>query len=339
MVSPMLRRVLLAAVALVILAIVAAAVVLVPAHVGIRREHPPLPSIEIVRAAVSGVADGPVRVRWINTSTQAVPRSSVLGARDPHPGRSYRLCHSAFAVEWEDGRILLIDAGMTREQAAAFGALGEWVGAKPIEVATTVAESLGPRVKDAAGVVFTHLHVDHVEGVRELCAPGDGPRIAAFLNQAQARRTNHTTGDALATVRSLPCLRPVELAAAGMLPIEGFPGAFVIPVAGHTPGSQVVVVALRGDSGRRPLVFTGDVVNHIDGINFDVGKPALYRALVVPEDEGRLSEVRRFLRDLRDRAGFELLVSHDEYALATSSVARSSLTSATDTEPAPCGAR
>jgi glyoxylase-like metal-dependent hydrolase (beta-lactamase superfamily II) len=339
MVSPMLRRVLLAAVALVIIAFVASAVVLVPAHVGIRREHPPLPAIETVQAALSAVVDGPVRLRWIVTSSQAMPRSMVLGSGDPHPDRPYRLCHSAFAVEWEDGRILLIDAGMTRAQAAAFGAMGEWAGAEPIEVATTVAAALGPRVKDAAGVVFTHLHVDHVDGVRELCAAGDEPRIDAFLNSAQAQRTNHTTGDALATVRSLPCLRPVELAAAGLLPLEGFPGAFVIPVAGHTPGSQVIVIAMRDGRGRRAIAFTGDVVNHIDGVNFDIGKPALYRALVVPEDDGRLSEVRRFLRDLRDIAGFELLVSHDEYALASSSVARSALAGASDGEPAPCGAR
>ncbi len=322
MVAPMLKRGLLVVVALLAIACIAAMVLLVPAHLDIRRARPPLPPIETVRTAVSAVADPPVRLTWINTSSQAMPRSSVLGSGDPHPQRPYRLSHSAFAVEWSDGRILLIDSGMTRPQAIAFGAMATWIGAEPLVVYTTVAEALGERAADVAGITFTHLHVDHVDGAGELCTPGEPGRIAAFLNDAQLHQTNHTTGAALDSVRRLECLRLVETGAAGLLPLEGFSGVFVIPAAGHTPGSQLVVVALGDGEQRRGVVFSGDTVNNIDGVNFDVGKPAIYSALIVPEHDERLGEVRRYLRSLRDHAGFELLVSHDEAALEASGIER-----------------
>jgi ABC-type sulfate/molybdate transport systems ATPase subunit len=41
---------------------------------------------------------------------------------------------------------------------------------------------------------------------------------------------------------------------------------------------------------------------------------------MVPEDDERQTELRRFLRRLRDRDGFTLLVSHDELALQQSGV-------------------
>jgi glyoxylase-like metal-dependent hydrolase (beta-lactamase superfamily II) len=315
----MVRRVV---VGLLVLVGVGVGWVLGSAHVGIRRVRPPLPSIEAVRATVAAATAVPVRLRWIDTSSQEVPRSGVLGGADPHPERPYRLSHSSFVLEWADGRILLIDAGMTREQAASFGGIAEWIGAGPIEVHTTVAEALGARRRDVAGVVFTHLHVDHVEGVTELCRDRDSSRIAVFMTPEQAGSGNFTTNSVKATVESLDCLDRVQLQGDNIAELDGFPGIYVIAAGGHTPGSQIVVAAVERAQGRHVLAFTGDIVNNIDGIEYDVGKPFLYRLLIVPEADDRLGELRRFLRSLRDRAGFELLVSHDQLALQRSSVPR-----------------
>jgi hypothetical protein len=68
------------------------------------------------------------------------------------------------------------------------------------------------------------------------------------------------------------------------------------------------------------FAFTGDIVNNVAGIDFDIPKPALYRLLVVPEADERQTELRHFLRDLRDVGGARLLVSHDELQLAASGV-------------------
>lgn len=318
--APVLKRVLSTLFGLLTLALLLAAWILVPAHLQIRRERPALPTLQDVRQAIAVEGDLPIRLSWIDTSSQATPRSNVLGSGDPHPERPYRLCHSSFVLEWSDGRILLVDTGMTRSQAEDFGALGEWAGAAPIEVRTTVGEALGERAGAVAAVVFTHLHVDHVDGVRELCAAPRRAEISVFMTHAQAGPPNYTTRAALDTVRQLDCLRPVEIDA-GIAPLPGFPGVFVFDAGGHTPGSQVVMASVRTPEGPKPVVFSGDIVNNIDGINYDVGKPLAYRLFVVPESETRLGELRRFLRAMRDEAGFEILVSHDEGALQASSVA------------------
>lgn len=309
-------------VGLLLIVAVAAAFFLVPAHLQIRRVEPPLPSVETVRARVAAAAGGPVRLSWINTSSQATPRSNVLGTGDPHPQRPYRLCHSSFVLEWPDGRTLLVDAGMTREQAESFGAAGEWAGGEPVRVGTTAAEALAAAGGRVDGAVFTHLHVDHVDGVRELCGLAPSRRLSVPMTANQMRLHNYTTAEAFATLRDLPCGELLELGDEELAELPGFPGVFVIRAAGHTPDSQVVVAALRRRGRASPVVFTGDVVNHIDGIELDLGKPALYRALVVPEDDQRLGEVRRLIRALRDDAGFEVLVSHDQAALEASAVPR-----------------
>jgi glyoxylase-like metal-dependent hydrolase (beta-lactamase superfamily II) len=274
-----------------------------------------------VQAKVASATGVPVQLSWIDTSSQAVPRSGVLGSADPHPERPYRLSHSSFVLEWPDGRILLVDTGMTREQAASFGGIAEWVGAGPIEVHTTVAETLGGRQRDVAGIVFTHLHVDHVDGVTELCRDRGSSRISVFMTPQQAGAGNFTTNSVKATVDALGCLDEVVLKGGELAELAGFPGVYVIAAGGHTPGSQIVVAAIDRGEGRHRAVFTGDIVNNIDGIEYDVGKPLLYRMLVVPEADDRLGELRRFLRSLRDRGGFELLVSHDQLALQRSTIA------------------
>ena len=66
--------------------------------------------------------------------------------------------------------------------------------------------------------------------------------------------------------------------------------------------------------------MAGDIANSYDGIESNVGKPALYSLLVVPEDTERLDELRRYLQDLSGRLGATVLISHDQAALETSGI-------------------
>jgi hypothetical protein len=74
------------------------------------------------------------------------------------------------------------------------------------------------------------------------------------------------------------------------------------------------VLALLGD--RRRIAFTGDIANHVEGIRRNLGKPVLYRLLVVPESPRRLERVRRWLAHLERELGFALVVAHDRAQLA-----------------------
>ena len=147
---------------LVIAFLVLIGVVLAEAHFEIRRVTPPLPDAAALQERVRE-AVGPIRLSYINTASQ--------------PGRGpFTIGHPAFLLEWADGRGFLIDTGMDREAAEAFGRLAERVfGSGPIQAHGSLVEQLGDRIARISGVAFTHLHADHTNGLLSLCAAGAGP--------------------------------------------------------------------------------------------------------------------------------------------------------------------
>jgi glyoxylase-like metal-dependent hydrolase (beta-lactamase superfamily II) len=318
---------------IVAVAVVVAVLVLLLAwaHLSVRREHAPLPTRQEVVASAAG-AGHPVRLSIANTASQPMPRAAVLDPRrDPSPGDPYVMSHPSFVLEWPDGRILLVDAGMDREGALRFGAPIELVsGGSPIEPHASAADQLGPAATRVEGVVFTHLHQDHVGGITALCRGRTTP-LRVFMTDAQEHRPNYTTRPGRSLLASVKrgaqgaedpaCVEIVAIGSGGLVPVPGFPGTFVIAAGGHTPGSQIVVASVDGAGGPTTYAFTGDIVNHVAGVDHDVPKPFLYRLVVVPEAEGRQGELRRFLRDLRDEGGVRLLVSHDQRQLEASGVA------------------
>lgn len=326
----MIRKVLSGVAVLLALVILAAAGFLAAAHAGVRRERASLPARADVVATGRG-GEHPVRLAVANTASQVMPRSGVLDPeRDPSPHEPYVMSHPSFVLEWADGKILLVDVGMDREGAIRFGRPIELAsGGEPMEPHASVAAQLGPAAERVEGIVFTHLHQDHVGGVAELCRGRTRP-LRVFMTEAQDQRPNYTTRsgrELLAGVKrgaqadgDAACVEVVPLASGGLSPVAGFPGVFVIAAGGHTPGSQIVVANVDAGSMPSQFAFTGDIVNSIAGIDFDIPKPGLYRLLVVPEADERQTELRQFLRDLRDAGGAALLVSHDERQLAASGV-------------------
>jgi glyoxylase-like metal-dependent hydrolase (beta-lactamase superfamily II) len=317
----MIRKILAALGVVLLLGVLALAAGLAWAHAAIRRLDPPLPSAaEVLRADAEG--DLPVRLRVIETARQRMPRAAVLApASDPHPDAPYVMSHPSFVLEWEDGRLFLIDTGMTHEGALAFGRPLELLaGAEPMKPLASAAERLGDAVARVAGVAFTHLHTDHTGGLPALCARRER-RIPLFQAPLQAEETNYTTRPGRADVERAGCVEVRRLEGGPLFSVPGFPGLRVLQAAGHTPGSQVLVARVRGEGGIRTWVFTGDVVNHLTGVIENVPKPRLYSLLVVPESPARLERMRRFLRELArldPRVG--LLVSHDALALEAAAV-------------------
>jgi len=316
------RKFLIASIALVLIALLAGTGLLWSTHRSVRAARTPLPNSLALSVALMG-ADRPVRLSYINTASQAMPRAGVLDpSLDPYPQQKYIMSHPSFVIEWADSRILLVDAGMTREAAERFGGMIEWLGdAGPIEPKAPVADALGAAASRVRAVIFTHLHVDHVDGLAALCAADAGP-IDVFMTPSQMERPTYTTRDGLALVRKAPCaqIRVLE-DKDGVFPVPGFPGVAVIAAAGHTPGSQLVVVQQQTSSGDHITMLAGDIANNIDGILHDIPKPWAYRTFVVPEDDERLSELRRYLREAltRPRPAMVLL-AHDQLVLETSGV-------------------
>ena len=297
------------------------AALLLHAHIQIRGIDPELPSLEAVRAQAE-LADLPIRVSTWNTASQVTPRKQVLEASlDPDPQAPYVMSHAVFLLEWADGRALLVDAGMDREQAQSFGRPIEWMGGEPIAPHGGVAERLAPAlVGRPLAIIFTHLHSDHVGGVVSLCGalPG-GARMRLFQTPAQMDLVNFSTYPGRAALDRAGCLARERLPDVPLAALPGYPGAFVIRAAGHTPGSQIVGAWVRASSGMRGFLFAGDAANAIDGVRRDIPKPRGYRLFVVPESERRLTRVRAFLREA-EQAGLVVAIAHDERHLATTGI-------------------
>ena len=283
------------------------------AHREIRGLGAPLPEDAEV-LALGRADDRPLSLVAINTASQPGPRSAVLDpARDPTPDAPYVLGHASFVATWPDGRHLLVDLGMEPAAALEFGAPFEWIGAEPIVPHPgALAEVHGLVAEGPLGLLFSHLHTDHVQGVGALCRSRADAKVDFFQTPAQAERHNYTTRPGVALLDEVDCLRRTRLEDGALAAVPDYPGVGVVHAAGHTPGSQVVLVALA--DGRR-IALVGDVVNCADGARHDVRKPPAYSLLLVPESDARLGEVRRWLGRLEARHGFELAPTHDQLAL------------------------
>lgn len=307
----MLRKALFALLGLLLIGVAIAGVMLITAHDAIRQERAALPSAANLSAALMA-ADGPRRLSVVHTAIQPMPRSAVLepGA-DPDPTAPYVMTHPAFVLEWADGRILLVDVGMSNAAALSFGRPLEMLGgAGPIEPQQSAATALGAAASRVTGIVFSHLHIDHVDGLLELCAAHAGT-ITVFMTEAQAERTNYTTRGGRELIRSAGCARVEILGDGPTFDLPGFPGVAVLAAGGHTPGSQIVAASVGEAAGARRYLFAGDIINHNDGVRHQIGKPWYYSMFIVPEDRERLHELRQYLEQLRETGGYDIVAAHD----------------------------
>jgi glyoxylase-like metal-dependent hydrolase (beta-lactamase superfamily II) len=84
------------------------------------------------------------------------------------------------------------------------------------------------------------------------------------------------------------------------------PGMALVKAAGHTPGSQMVYIALA--SGREYLLV-GDATWHMDGVRLVRGKDAPW----VTEDQSAVLDQLRWLNQLsRTEPNLVIVASHDE---------------------------
>jgi glyoxylase-like metal-dependent hydrolase (beta-lactamase superfamily II) len=155
----------------------------------------------------------------------------------------------------------------------------------------------------ATMIVVTHEHGDHVAGV-----------IASPRSDQLARKTVLTRSQ-VQTLLSTPQMPEIRLSAEQAerfvvvdydtyLPLS--PGIALVKAAGHTPGSQMVYVAL--ESGREYLLI-GDATWHMDGVREIKGKDAPW----VTEDTDAVLAQLRWLNGLsRTEPNLVVVASHDE---------------------------
>lgn len=282
--------------AVVLLALAALALRIVPAHLQIRRVAPRLPTLEELRS-LKRAPGGPQSLRWINTSSQPLARG-VIG-------------HSVFLAAWPDGSLFEVDAGMDAAAAVAFGELlGTLSGGGEVTPAGTVSEQIGSAVERVRGIGFTHLHIDHTQGITALCAAGPAPGARVYQGKPQATLRDPNTAEGAALIEGA-CFEPVVAGDEGLLTLAEFPGMALIPLGGHTACSTMFAFAVNG----HVWLLSGDITNTREALLANRGKGFLYSGLLVPEDTRRTEQLRLYLAALDAEDDITVVVSHDLDAL------------------------
>ena len=285
----------------VILGLVLAAIALVPPHLQIRSVEPELPDAAGLRALLSA-PNGPVRIRYVNTSSQELGQGE--------------LGHTVFLVEWANGNLFMIDTGMDRKTAVEFGELMELaLGGEEAVSHGTIAELLGEDTMRVTGVAYTHLHIDHSQGTVPFCV-ARGPGASVFQTSWQADLHNSNTVEGAAIVAD-SCLEPGTVGDGAVKAVEGFPGIGLVALGGHTPGSTLFAIA----AGDRLWLLSGDISNSKADLLSNTGKGLLYSYLIVPEHTARSDALRSWLGRLDANEDMTVIVSHDLLDIAASGMA------------------
>lgn len=245
------------------------------------------------RLARSGDGALPIEIRFENIADGAMPRAAILARASFEPTDMPR---PVFQVVYPDGRYVLVDAAYDRAAHEQMPGPG---GGRFHDDAW---QSLVRAMEGASQIVVTHEHPDHLGGVAAHPRPERiADRVRLNVEQADAPRSVDTVLPSAITRARAPLDYADALAIA--------PGVVLKRAPGHTPGTQMVFVALADG---RELLFVGDVVWKLEAIERLVYRPRLVTNWLLGEDRGAVLDQIRALRRLLDAREVKLVVSHDD---------------------------
>ena len=244
---------------------------------------------------VAGLIPGrrPLRINVVKfAESRRTKNFSIKGA----PTVPSVQARTAFQVVYPDST-LMIDAGMDQQVHNFFGR----GVVEPYDA--DAGKEVERAVKAAKLIVVTHEHGDHVGGViHTLLAAELAPKTILTRTQVQTLMTAPQMPDIALTPELASRFNVVDYDK--YLPVA--PGMAFVKAPGHTPGSQMVYVAL--ESGREYL-FIGDSAWHMDGVRQVVGKDAPW----VTEDQNSVMDQLRWLNGLsRSDPNLVIVASHDD---------------------------
>ena len=248
---------------------------------------------EIRQAA--GMIPGPKPLR-VNVIKFAESRRTKNFAVKGLPAEPSVQARTAYQIVYADGAIM-VDTGMDLATHRFFGRGVEEPYFPDAEARVALA------LQKAKAIIVTHEHGDHIGGlVRSDHFAKLAPK--AVLTRAQL--------DTLINAPQMPELKPTPGMASRLRVIDydatmAFaPGIVLIKAPGHTPGSQMVYVALQ--SGKE-LLLAGDVAWHMDGVRLNRVKDAPW----IKEPAELMAAELDWLNALsRTEANLSIVISHDE---------------------------
>jgi glyoxylase-like metal-dependent hydrolase (beta-lactamase superfamily II) len=249
--------------------------------------------------SLARVIPGPRSLRLNVIKFAESRRTKNFSVIDAPPTPSVQ-ARTAFQVVFADGTVM-VDAGMDQQVHRFFGRGVE----EPYF--PDAARQLERAVQDARLIVVTHEHGDHVAGViRTPLAAELAPKTILTTTQVQTLVTSPQMPEIALTEQM--ARRYVVVGYDRYLPIA--PGMVLIKAAGHTPGSQMVYVALQSGS---EILLIGDAAWHMDSVRLVRGKDAPW----VTEDQPAVRDQLAWLNQLsRTERALTIVASHDDEQLA-----------------------
>jgi glyoxylase-like metal-dependent hydrolase (beta-lactamase superfamily II) len=244
---------------------------------------------------VAGMIPGPRPIR-VNVIKFAESRRTKNFAVKGLPAEPSVQARTAYQIVYGDGTVM-VDTGMDLATHQFFGR-GVQEPYFP-EQAERVARAL----RAARAIIVTHEHGDHVAGLM---------RSPSFAELAPKTVLTRAQLETLLNEPQIPELRPTPEMAARLRVVDysdymAFaPGITLIKAPGHTPGSQMIYVALQ--SGKE-LLLAGDVAWHMDGVRLNTGKDAPW----IREPAELMAAELDWLNGLsRSEKNLSIVISHDE---------------------------
>lgn len=236
------------------------------------------------------------RALRINTLKFAESRRSKKFSVEGAPDEPSIQARTVFQVVFADGTVM-IDSGMD-EQVHRFFGRGVLEPYYP-----DAAKQVERALRSARAILITHEHGDHVAGViRTPFVSELAPKTILTRAQVEALETNPQMPEIKITQEMASHYNVVDYEK--YLPVG--PGMVLIKTPGHTPGSQMVYVAL--ESGREYL-FIADTAWHMDSVRLIKGKAAPW----IQEDNAALLAQLKWLNELyRTEKNLLIVASHDE---------------------------
>jgi len=235
----------------------------------------------------------PLRINVIKFAESRRTKNFAVKGLPAEPSVQAR---TAYQIVYADGTVM-VDTGMDLATHQFFGR-GVQEPYFP-DQAARVAEGL----RNAKAILVTHEHGDHIAGVM---------RSAAFAELAPKTVLTWLQLETLFNDPQIPELRPTPEMAARLRVVDysdtmAFaPGIALIKAPGHTPGSQMVYVALQ--SGKE-LLLAGDVAWHMDAVRLNTGKDAPW----IKEPPELMAAELNWLNGLfRNEKNLSIVISHDE---------------------------
>jgi N-acyl homoserine lactone hydrolase len=224
-------------------------------------------------ASLEAVVDqpGPVTVETVVGCDWVVPRSGLINLDNPKAIEAglkdgdEPIIVAFHAVRHPQKGLFLVDTGVERalrddpDHAAARGFVAHFMHLEKMRFRQDTASWLAAQPDAPAGVFLTHLHLDHVSGLRDVPA---GTPVYVGPGEASHRATLNWFTDSVAddALEGKPPLREWAFspdpdgAFEGVIDVFGDGTFWALHVPGHTSGSTAFLA--RTPAG--PVLLTGD---------------------------------------------------------------------------------